>query len=173
MLMFRDRKKRGQRRKETYAEWGGSGGGGMWAEAFPSATPPQGQTKTPGEVQGDQNRRLNRRWRSRLQSASTALTSSTKTGGKDAIHRTTAPRPPPVGPSTHLLTEPVELPTPQVAHVKQVELKGNAIPQQTPTIRPTSPTTPPCWELAHARIKGRFRDYITPPLDAIDTSHVR
>ena len=52
-------------------------------------------------------------------SVSKALTSSTKTGGKDATYRsgprTTASRPPPLGPST-----------PLVATVEQVTLKMKA-----------------------------------------------
>ena len=33
--------------------------------------------------------------------------------------------------------------------------------------RPTDPTSPTRWELAHSRIKGRFKNYITPPLEII------
>ena len=98
-----------------------------------------------------------------------------KTGGKDATYRsgswTTASRPPPVRPSTPLLTAPVELPMPLVTLVERVALKRKALrlmPRQTPSIRPTSRTMPPCWELAHAQIKGMFRDYITPPLETIE-----
>ena len=31
--------------------------------------------------------------------------------------------------------------------------------------RPTSPSSPTRWEIARSRIKGRFKDYITPPFD--------
>ena len=123
---------------------------------------------------GGQNRWLNRR--EAVPSRTWTPTSPSKTGRKDGTHRsgsrTTASRPPRVGPSSSLLTAPVELPTPLVAPVEQGALKRKAtsplMPRQTPTRRPISPTTPPRWELAHARVKGRFRDYITPPLETIE-----
>ena len=58
------------------------------------------------------------------------------------------------------------------APVEQVALKRKAIspstPRQMQTTRPTSATTPPCWELAHTRIQGTFREHITPPLKTIE-----
>ena len=40
------------------------------------------------------------------------------------------------------------------------------LPPRTVT-RPPSPLSPTRWEIARSRIKGRFKDYITPPFDNI------
>ena len=147
--------------------------------------------KKPGAVQGggNQNRQLNCRRRTRIScipqpsqerqercsggskqvtqlpaavpSAKRNPTSPSRTCGKGSVSkqfRTSAPRPPSTGPSSLHPSAPVELPPKVVPTVKQVAQKRKA------TTRPTNSPSPTRWELAHSRIKGRFKNYITPPL---------
>ena len=71
--------------------------------------------------------------------------------------------------STLLPTAPVEPPVTMEVPVEQVAQKRKAsspLPSQTAT-RPVSPPSPRRWETARSRIRGRFRDYISPPVDNI------
>ena len=71
--------------------------------------------------------------------------------------------------STLLPTAPVEPPVTMEVPVEQVAQKRKAsspLPSQTAT-RPVSPPSPRRWESARSRIRGRFRDYISPPVDNI------
>ena len=53
--------------------------------------------------------------------------------------------------------------------IEQVAQKRKAILPLLPRLStcPTSPSSSTCWEIARSQIKGRFKDYITPPLDNI------
>ena len=71
--------------------------------------------------------------------------------------------------STLLPTAPVEPPVTMEVPVEQVAQKRKAsspLPSQTAT-RPVSPPSPRRWETARSRIRGRFRDYISPPVENI------
>ena len=91
-------------------------------------------------------------------SGTRTLPSPAKSSGKDAKYRsgfrTTAFRPEASGPSSTHLSAQVELSSAHVVPVEQVTRKRKA----------TSPL-PPRWEFAHSRIKGRFKNYITPSLE--------
>ena len=82
---------------------------------------------------------------------------------------TSPPRPSSTGRSTLHPTAPVERPATAAVPVEQVAQKGKTslpLPARTVT-RSTSLPSPTCWEIARSRIKGRFKDYITPPVDNI------
>ena len=66
-------------------------------------------------------------------------------------------------------TAPVELPLKVVDPVEQVAQKRKATSplDPRPATRPTNSPSPTRWELVYNRIKGRFKDYITPPLETI------
>ena len=71
--------------------------------------------------------------------------------------------------STLLPTAPVEPPVTAVVPVEQVAQKRKAsspLPPKTVT-RPVSPPSPTRWETARSRIRGWFREYISPPVDNI------
>ena len=64
---------------------------------------------------------------------------------------------------------PVEPPVTMEVPVEQVAQKRKAsspLPSKTVT-RPVSPPSPRRWETARSRIRGRFREYISPPVDNI------
>ena len=66
-------------------------------------------------------------------------------------------------------TAPVEPPVTMVVPVEQVAQKRKAsspLPPKTVT-RPVSPPSPTRWEKARSRIRGRFREYISPPVENI------
>ena len=105
-------------------------------------------------------------------SAKRAPISPSRTCGKGVVSkqsRTSAPRPPSTGPSSLHPSAPVELPLKVVAPIEQVAQKRKATSplDPRPTTRPTNSPSPTRWELAHSRIKGRFKDYITPPFETI------
>ena len=56
-----------------------------------------------------------------------------------------------------------EVPVEQVAQKRKA---SSPLPTRTLT-PPTSLPSPTCWKIARSRIKGRFKDYITPPVDNI------
>ena len=57
----------------------------------------------------------------------------------------------------------MEVPVEQVAQKRKA---SSPLPSQTAT-RPVSPPSPRRWESARSRIRGRFRDYISPPVENI------
>jgi hypothetical protein len=57
----------------------------------------------------------------------------------------------------------MEVPVEQVAQKRKA---SSPLPSQTAT-RPVSPPSPRRWETARSRIRGRFREYISPPVDKI------
>ena len=133
-----------------------------------------------GRLRGNQNRQLNCRRRSRLlcrlqpsqelPGKSRGVQSwTTRTGPRQVFptHAST-PRSSTTG-STLLPAAPVEPPVTMEVPVEQVAQKRKAsspLPSQTAT-RPVSPPSPRRWETARSRIRGRFREYISPPVDNI------
>ena len=100
-------------------------------------------------------------------------TSPAKTTGKGPRRKrvpfTSPPPPSSTGRSTLYPTATVERPATVEVPVEQVAQKRKAsspLPPRTVT-RPTIPPAPTRWEMARSRIKGRFKDYITPPFDNI------
>ena len=92
-------------------------------------------------------------------------TRTTRTGPRQVFptHAST-PRSSTTG-STLLPAAPVEPPVTMEVPVEQVAQKRKAsspLPSQTAT-RPVSPPSPRRWETARSRIRGRFREYISPP----------
>ena len=79
---------------------------------------------------------------------------------------TTPPRPSSTGRSTLHPLDLVELPAIAAVSVEQVAQKRKAISPWLPRqlMRPTSPPSPTRWEIARSWFKGRFTDYITPPV---------
>ena len=57
----------------------------------------------------------------------------------------------------------MEVPVEQVAQKRKA---SSPLPSKTVT-RPVSPPSPRRWETARSRIRGRFREYISPPVDNI------
>ena len=96
-------------------------------------------------------------------------TRTTRTGPRQVFptHAST-PRSSTTG-STLLPAAPVEPPVTMEVPVEQVAQKRKAsspLPSQTAT-RPVSPPSPRRWETARSRIRGRFREYISPPVEKI------
>ena len=128
--------------------------------AVPSFVPPPAQPGASREVQGSP---------SGNRSPPSSPTRTTRTGPRQVFptHAST-PRSSTSG-STLLPTAPVEPPVTMEVPVEQVAQKRKAsspLPSQTAT-RPVSPPSPRRWETARSRIRGRFRDYISPPVDNI------
>ena len=98
-----------------------------------------------------------------------APTRTTRTGSRQMNPTyTSTPRSSKSG-STLPPTAPVELPVTMEVPVEQVAQKRKAsspLPPKTVT-RPVSPPSPRRWETARSRIRGRFREYISPPVDNI------
>ena len=96
--------------------------------------------------------------------------SPTRTIGKGSRQKS-PPRPSATGTSTLLPTAPVEPPVTAVVPVEQVAQKRKASSPLLPrnVTRPTSPPTPPptCWVQVRTRLKGRFEDFISPPVENI------
>ena len=123
---------------------------------------------------GDQNRKLDHRGRGgAIPSGNRIPASPARTTGKEprsSLAPFTSPPPPSsTGRSTLHPTAPVERPATAEVPVEQVAQKKNAsspLPHRTVT-RPTSRSSPTRWERARSRIKGRFKDCITPPFDNI------
>ena len=141
--------------------------------AVPSVVPPAAKPGASRTVRGGGggggDRWLNRFWRSvpepRPRRRHPGLV------GKGATYRpgsqTTGPRPPSSGPSPTFLTASVELSTTFVASVNRWTRRERRLPRCHHD-RPTNPTSPSRWQFAHSQIKGRFQDYITPPLENIE-----
>ena len=95
--------------------------------------------------------------------------SPTRTGPRQVFPtHTSTPRSSTTG-STLLPAAPVEPPVTMEVPVEQVAQKRKAsspLPSQTAT-RPVSPPSPRRWETARSRIRGRFREYISPSVDKI------
>ena len=132
---------------------------------------PQTSQEFPGKSRGDQSRWPNHQ--GAVPSGNRDPASPARTTGKGPRSKlgpfTTPPRPSSTGRSTLHPTARVEPPATAEVPVEQVAQKRKAtspLPQQLST-RPTSPSSPTRWEMARRRIKGRFKDYITPPIDNI------
>ena len=142
-LIYGDKKRRRQRRKKPCA---------------PGALRGEGAKPVPKQPAG-------------FPSGTRTLPSPAKSSGKDAKYRsgfrTTAFRPEASGPSSTHLSAQVELSSAHVVPVEQVTRKRKATSPLPPrqSSRPTDPTSPTRWEFAHSRIKGRFKNYITPSLE--------
>ena len=139
--------------------------------AVPSFVPPPAQPGASREVQGVQSWWLNHRWRARLVTGAHLLLQPGRPGrdpDRCFQHTRLPPRSSTSG-STLFPTAPVEPPVTMEVPVEQVAQKRKAsspLPSQTAT-RPVSPPSPRRWETARSRIRGRFRDYISPPVDNI------
>ena len=96
-------------------------------------------------------------------------TRTTRTGSRQMNRtHTSTPRSSKSG-STLPPAAPVEPPVTMEVPVEQVAQKRKAsspLPSKTVT-RPVSPPSPRRWETARSRIRGRFREYISPPVDKI------
>ena len=143
---------------------GSQGGGPKAAAQLPapvlSFLPPPAQPRASREVQGKPP--------GAVPSGNRNPASPTRTTGKGPkkkyITFTSPPRLSVTGISTLQPTAPVELPVTAVVPVEQVALKRKAsspLPPRTVTCA-TSPPSPTRWEIA---TRGRFKDYITPPVD--------
>ena len=86
---------------------------------------------------------------------------------KKYVTFTSPPRPSVTGRSTLQPTAPVEPPVTAVVPVEQVAQKRKTSWPLLPrtVMRPTSPSSPTRWDIARSRIKWRFKDYITPPVN--------
>ena len=155
---------------------GGKGGGGpkqaaQLSAAVPSFVPPPAQPGVSREVQAGPKPVAKPLGAVPFGNRNPA--SPTRTTGKGSRQKyvtfTSPPRPSVTGRSTLHPTAPVEPPATAVVPVEQVAQKRKAtspLPPRTVT-RPTSPPSPTRWEIARSRIRGRFKDYITPPFDNI------
>ena len=139
--------------------------------AVPSFVPPPAQPGASREVQGGPKLVAKPlvAGPSGNRSPPSSPTRTTRTGPRQVFptHAST-PRSSTSG-STLLPTAPVEPPVTMEVPVEQVAQKRKAsspLPSQTAT-RPVSPPSPRRWETARSRIRGRFRDYISPPVDNI------
>ena len=139
--------------------------------AVPSFVPPPAQPGASREVQGGPKLVAKPlvAGPSGNRSPPSSPTRTTRTGPRQVFptHAST-PRSSTSG-STLLPTAPVEPPVTMEVPVEQVAQKRKAsspLPSQTAT-RPVSPPSPRRWESAPSRIRGRFRDYISPPVDNI------
>ena len=96
-----------------------------------------------------------------------ALPSVTVSGGEEYVVYWNMAKPPDWGPSSNLLTAPVELATTRKVPVEPVVLKRKSKSPLGPRqqLRRSDPPSPARWELAHIKVKGRFKNYITPPLE--------
>ena len=139
--------------------------------AVPSFVPPPAQPGASREVQGGPKvvAKPLVAGPSGNRSPPSSPTRTTRTGPRPVFptHAST-PRSSTSG-STLLPTAPVEPPVTMEVPVEQVAQKRKAsspLPSQTAT-RPVSPPSPRRWESARSRIRGRFRDYISPPVENI------
>ena len=139
--------------------------------AVPSFVPPPAQPGASREVQGGPKlvAKPPVAGPSGNRSPPSSPTRTTRTGPRQVFptHAST-PRSSTTG-STLLPAAPVEPPVTMEVPVEQVAQKRKAsspLPSQTAT-RPVSPPSPRRWETARSRIRGRFREYISPPVEKI------
>ena len=139
--------------------------------AVPSFLPPPAQLGASGAVQDGGIQNPAAQLPAAVLSAKRTPTSPSRTCGKGALSkqsRTSAPRPPSIGPSSLHPTAPVELPPKVVDLCRRAggpEEYGDFLVGST--TRPTNSPSPTRWELDRSRIKGRFNNYITPTLENI------
>ena len=129
----------------------------------------QPSQELPGKSRGVQSWWLNHWWRARLVTGAHLLLQPGRPGRDPdrCFQHTRLPRG-----RRHLdllfflqLQPPVTMEVP-VEQVAQKRKASSLLPSQTAT-RPVSPPSPRRWETARSRISGRFRDYISPPVDNI------
>ena len=130
---------------------------------------PQPSQELPGKSggEGGQSRWLNHRWRSRLATGAQFLRPGR------GLDRSTLPTRLPRGRQNperlFLLQLRLSRQQSMVVPVEQVAQKRKAsspLPPKTVT-RPVSPPSLTRWEKARSRIRGRFREYISPPVENI------
>ena len=138
--------------------------------AVPSFVPPPAQPGASREVQGGPKLVAKPPVAGPSGNRSPASpTRTTRTGPRQMYPtHTSTPRSSKSG-STLPPAAPVEPPVTMEVPVEQVAQKRKAsspLPSKTVT-RPVSPPSPRRWETARSRIRGRFREYISPPVDNI------
>ena len=138
--------------------------------AVPSFVPPPAQPGASREVQGGPKLVAKPPVAGPSGNRSPASpTRTTRTGPRQMYPtHTSTPRSSKSG-STLPPAAPVEPPVTMEVPVEQVAQKRKAsspLPPKTVT-RPVSPPSPRRWETARSRIRGRFREYISPPVDNI------
>ena len=139
--------------------------------AVPSFVPPPAQPGASREVQGGPKLVAKPlvAGPSGNRSPPSSPTRTTRTGPRQVFPTHASTPRSSISGSTLLPTAPVEPPVTMeipVEHVAQKRKASSPLPSQTAT-RPVSPPSPRRWETARSRIRGRFRDYISPPVDNI------
>ena len=172
-LMYGDKRRKRTRGKKPCASGAAKGEPKPAAKlpaVVPSFVPPPAQTGASREVQGGPKPVA--KPPVEVPSGNQSPDSPTRTTRKGPRQKypayTSTPRASKTG-TTLPPTAPVEPPVTAVVPVEQVAQKRKASPPLPPktVTRPVSPPSPTRWETARSRIRGRFREYISPPVENI------